>query len=64
MIHVLNLAIQHKAELIIIDETLDLVSKKNLEKILKDLENSNKMILVITHKKEIIEKAQQKIVLD
>ncbi len=60
---ILEKAITHKANLIIIDEGLDLLSDANIEKFLGQFVASNKKLLVITHKKEIMELAQDNLVL-
>ena len=53
-IHILHLALNHEARLIIIDELLDRISQENLNDTLKQIKNSNKIFLIISHKNEII----------
>ena len=51
------------AQLIIIDELLDILSQSNLKNTLNKLKECSKMIILITHSSKIINEADEKIIL-
>lgn len=58
-IELITHALNTNYKLLILDEVLDVLSQENLAKIIKQLKQSNKTILIITHQKNIMQEADE-----